>query len=183
MNSKINLSQIKDKVNGNVVIVVILVILAAVLAYSCFWTFQEGVDLQDSINANVKSYNDNKVLLKSLKDLQANSDYYIAQKEKYDEVIAEDGSYNTVDYYVELSELCEAYELTIQEIEVGEMTPNGNVKEATTTIAVTGSELNVKRMAEHIISQKQYARIDTIAMTQQDDGTVIASMVIVNFTK
>lgn len=183
MNKNINLSQIKDKINGNVVITIVLVLLAAVLAYTCYYTFQESVQLEDSIYQSVEEYNNNKTLLKNLKKLQANSNYYVAQKEKYDEVIAENGSYNTVDYYVELTELCEAYELTIQEINVGDMTPNGNVNEATTVLAVTGSEMNVKRMAEHIVSQKKIARIDTIAMTQQEDGTVIASMVIVNFTK
>ncbi len=183
MNKNINLSQLKDKINGNVVITIVLVVLAAVLAYTCYYTFQEGIQLQDSIYANVQDYNNNKTLLKNLKNLQANSEYYLAQKEKYDEVIAENGTYNTVDYYVELTELCEAYELTIQEISVGDMAPNGNVNEATTTITVTGSELNVKRMAEHIVSQKEIARIDNIAMTQQDDGTVITAMTIVNFTK
>ena len=183
MNKDINLSQLKEKINGNVIITVVLILLAAVLAYTCYYTFQEGVELQDKIYAGVDEYNNNKVLLKNLKTLQANSEYYLAQKEKYDEVIAEAGTYNTVDYYVELTELCEAYELTIQEISVGDMVPNGNVKEAVTTVTVTGSELSVKRMAEHIVSQKEIARIDTIAMTEQEDGTVIASMVIVNFTK
>lgn len=183
MNLNINLSQIKSKINSNVVITVVLVLLAALLAYSCYYTFSEGEGLKSSINAKVEEYNNNKVLLKNLKNLQANSNHYLAQKEKYDEVIAEDGSYNVVDYYVELTELCETYELKIQDISVGEMAPTGNVKQASTQVTVTGSELNVKRMAEHIVSQKEIARIDTIAMTEQEDGNVIASMVIVNFTK
>lgn len=183
MNTNINLSQIKDKINTNVIITIILVILAAVLAYTCYFTFQESVELEDEIYKSVETYNDNKVLLKNLKKLQANSNYYTAQKEKYDEVIAESGSYNKVDYYVELTELCETYELTIQSIEVGEMTSTGKVQQASTLITVSGSEINVKSMAEYIVSQKEIARIDNIAMTQQEDGTVIAAMTITNFTK
>ena len=83
----------------------------------------------------------------------------------------------------EVKELCEKYELTIKEITIGEMVPMGNVKSATSTLAVEGDEINVKQMAEFIVSQKQIARIDTMAMTEQADGSVLASFVIVNFTK
>lgn len=183
MNTNINLSQIKEKINGNVVITVILVLLAVVLGYVCWLTFEEGVDLEASVSSHITEYNDNRNLLKNLKNLQANSDYYAAQKEKYDEVIADADTYNTIDYYVELTELCERYELTIKEITIGEMVPTGSVKSATSTLAVEGDEINVKQMAEFIISQKQIARIDTIAMTEQADGSVLASLVIVNFTK
>lgn len=183
MNTNINLSQIKEKINGNVVITVILVLLAVVLGYVCWLTFEEGVDLEAKVSSHITGYNDNRNLLKSLKNLQANSDYYAAQKEKYDEVIADADTYNTIDYYVELTELCERYELTVKEITIGEMLPTGSVKSATSTLAVEGDEINVKQMAEFIISQKQIARIDTIAMTEQADGSVLASLVIVNFTK
>lgn len=183
MKTNINLSQLKEKINGNVVITVIMALLAAVLGYACYLTFDNGVDLEARASNSIIEYNDNKNLLKSLKDLQANSDYYIAQKEKYDEVIADAGTYNTVDYYVELSELCDKYELTIVEITVGELVQTGSVQTATSKIAVVGDEINVKQMAEYIVSQNQIARIDEIAMTEQEDGTVIAAMTIVNFTK
>lgn len=183
MKTNINLSQIKGKINGNVFITIILVLLAVVLGYACWLTFDEGETLQNSIYASVEEYEDNRTLLKNLKNLQANSNYYTAQKEKYDEVIADADTYNTVDYYVELTELCEKYELTIKEITVGELVPMGNVKSATSILAVEGDEINVKQMAEFIVSQKQIARIDTIAMTEQADGSVLASLVIVNFTK
>lgn len=183
MNININLSQIKDKINGNVIITIILILLAFLLGYTCWYTFEEGEDLQNTIYTSVEQYENNRLLLKNLKNLQANSDYYAAQKEKYDEVIADADTYNTVDYYVELTELCEKYELTIKEITIGEMVPMGNVKSATSTLAVEGDEINVKQMAEFIVSQKQIARIDTMAMTEQADGSVLASLVIVNFTK
>ncbi len=183
MNTNINLSQIKDKINGNVIITIILVALSIVLGYTCWITFEQGVDLEAKVSSQITAYNDNRTLLKNLKNLQANSDYYLAQKEKYDEVIAEADSYNSVDYYVELTELCERYGLTIQEITVGELVQNGSVKSATTTLAVTGSEIDIKQMAEYIVSQQEIARIDSIAMTEQADGTVAAALQIVNFTK
>lgn len=183
MNVNINLSQIKEKINGNVVITIVLVLLAALLGVAGWFTFQEGVELEAAVSGKIVEYNENRVLLANLKDLQANSEYYLAQKAKYDEVIAENGSYNAVDYYIELTELCETFELTITEITVGEMTSIGNVLAAESTVVVTGSELNVKRMAEFIVSQKEIARIDNLAMTEQADGSVVAAMTIVNFTK
>ena len=183
MNTNINLSQIKEKVNGNVIITIVLILLAVVLGYVCWLTFDEGVKLEADVSKHITEYNDNRNLLKSLKNLQANSDYYAAQKEKYDDVIADADTYNTVDYYVELTELCEKYELTIKEITIGELVPTGSVKSATSTIAVEGDEINVKQMAKFIVSQQEIARIDTIAMAEQEDGSVVASLVIVNFTK
>lgn len=183
MNTNINLSQIKEKISGNVIITIVLIVLAVALAYSGWVTFDEGEGLQDRVYTSIEEYENNRTLLKNLKDLKANSGYYLEQKAKYDEVIAEADSYNTVDYYVELTELCERFELTAKEIVVGEMLPTGNVKTATTTLSVEGDEINVKQLAEYIVSQKQVARIDSIAMTEQADGKVVASMVIVNFTK
>ena len=46
MNSNINLSQIKEKINGNVVITIVLVLLAAILGVAGWFTFQEGVELE-----------------------------------------------------------------------------------------------------------------------------------------
>ena len=183
MNTNIDLSQLKEKINGNVVITAILIILAIVLGYVCWLTFEDGVALEARVSSEIVQYNQNRNLLKSLKDLKANSNYYVAQKEKYDEVIADNGTYNSVDYYVELSELCDRFGLTIKEITVGEMSAVGSVNLASTTLIVIGDEIDIKQMAEHIVSQQEIARIDSIAMTQQADGTVIASLVIVNFTK
>lgn len=183
MNMNINLSQLKDKFNGNVVITIVLILLAAVLGYAGWYTFQEGVSLEASVARQITEYNDNRTLLKNLKDLQANSEYYLAQKEKYDAVIADEGTYNRVDYYVELVETCEEYDLTITEIEVGELTENGVVNEAIATVTVTGDEINVKNMIKYITSQEEIARIDSISMVEQEDGTVVAILTIVNFTK
>ena len=98
-------------------------------------------------------------------------------------IIADNGTYNPVDYYVEIDELCAKYNLKIVDISVGNMVANGLVFEATTTLAVVGEEIDVRRMAVEIVSQEQIARIDTIAMAKQEDGTVAATMTIVNFTK
>ena len=183
MNTKISLSGLKDKVSTVVLVIIAMVFLVAVLGVASYLTISEVTKLNDTISASVTSYDENKIFVASLEKLKADSKYYEAQQAEYDKVIADNGTYNPVDYYVELDELCQKYNLKIVDISVGDMVANGLVCEATTTLAVVGEEVDVRRMAVEIVSQEQIARIDTIAMAKQEDGTVAATMVIVNFTK
>lgn len=183
MNKDIKLSDLKEKVNSTVLVAIAMVLLVVVLGVASYFTIQEVTSLKDTIGKTVIAYNENKKLVASLEKLKADSEYYAKQQAEYDKVIADNGTYNTVDYYVEIDEICKKYNLKIVDISVGDMVVNGNVSEATTALSVVGEEIDVRRMAVEIISQEQIARIDTIAMAKQQDGTVAASMVIVNFTK
>lgn len=183
MNTKINLSDLKEKINTTVLVAIAMVVLVVILGVASYFTIKEVTELKDSIGKNVIAFNENKHLVSSLEKLRADSEYYAKQQAEYDKVIAANGTYNVVDYYVEIDELCKKYNLKVADISVGDMVENGNINQATTTIAVVGEEIDVRRMAVEIVSQEQIARIDTIAMAKQQDGTVAASMVIVNFTK
>lgn len=183
MNTNIKLSDLKDKINSVVLVVIAMILLVVVLGVASFFTIQEANSLKESLNSSITTLNENKLLIKNLEQLKADSEYYEAQQAEYDKVIADNGTYNAVDYYVELDELCKKYNLSVVDITVGEMQPNGLVNEATTTLAVVGEEIDIRRMAVEIVSQEQIARVDTIAMAAQEDGTVAASLVIVNFTK
>ncbi len=183
MNTKINLSGLKDKVSSVALVVIAMVVLVAILGVASYFTIQEVADLKENIGAYTTKYGENKLFVASLEKMKADAAYYEAQQAEYDKVIAENGSYNSVDYYIELDELCKKHDLQIVDISVGEMQASGLVNQATTTLAVVGEEINVRRMAVEIVSQEQIARIDTIAMAKQQDGTVAASLVIVNFTK
>jgi Tfp pilus assembly protein PilO len=183
MNTKINLSGLKDKVSTVALVIIAMVLLVAVLGVASYFTITEVAQLKDTIGSSVTKYDENKIFVASLEKLKADSKYYEAQQAEYDKVIAEAGSYNPVDYYVKVEEMCTRYNLNIVDIQVGDMVPNGLVNEASTTIAVVGKEIDIRKMAVEIVSQEQIARIDTIAMAKQEDGTVAATMVIVNFTK
>lgn len=187
MNKKIDLSQLKGKINANVVIIAVLGLFALVLGYVSWLTFSEGVALEAATSQCVVEYNNSKILLKALKELQSDSDYYLKQKDSYDSVIAEDGTYDSLEYYLDLIDICEEYDLTINEITAGELEYINNVKTAKTSLVVVGDEINVKQMAQYMISLKKtdnkIARIDDITMAEQEDGTVVASLTIVNFTK
>lgn len=183
MNTNIKLSDLKDKISTTALVVVAMVLLVAVLGVASYFTITEVTALKETIGASVTKFDENKIFVASLEKLKADSKYYEAQQAEYDKVIADNGTYNPVDYYVEIDELCAKYNLRIVDISVGDMVANGLVFEATTTLAVVGEEIDVRRMAVEIVSQEQIARIDTIAMAKQEDGTVAATMTIVNFTK
>ena len=183
MNTNIKLSDLKDKISTTALVVVAMVLLVAVLGVASYFTITEVTTLKETIGASVTKFDENKIFVASLEKLKADSKYYEAQQAEYDKVIADNGTYNPVDYYVEIDELCAKYNLRIVDISVGDMVANGLVFEATTTLAVVGEEIDVRRMAFEIVSQEQIARIDTIAMAKQEDGTVAATMTIVNFTK
>lgn len=183
MNTKINLSGLKDKVSTVALVVIAMVFLVAVLGVASYFTISEVAQLKETIGSSITKYDENKIFVASLEKLRADSKYYEAQQAEYDKIIADNGTYNVVDYYVELDEMCKKYNLKVVDISVGDMVANGLVCEAKTTIAVVGEEVDVRRMAVEIVSQQEIARIDTIAMAKQEDGTVAASMVIVNFTK
>ncbi len=183
MNTNIKLSDLKEKVSTTVLVAVAMVVLVIVLGVASYFTITEVATLKAQIGSSITSLNDNKIFVTSLEKLKANSKYYEAQQAEYDKVIADAGTYNSVDYYVTLDEMCERYNLKIVEIAVGDMVAGGLVNQATTTIAVVGDEVDVRRMAVEIVSQEKIARIDTIAMAQQEDGTVAATLVITNFTK
>ncbi|MBR5321353.1 MAG: hypothetical protein IKU41_05890 [Clostridia bacterium] len=183
MNTNIKLSDLKDKISTTALVVVAMVLLVAVLGVASYFTITEVTTLKETIGASVTKFDENKIFVASLEKLKADSKYYEAQQAEYDKVIADNGTYNPVDYYVEIDELCAKYNLRIVDISVGDMVANGLVFEATTTLAVVGEEIDVRRMAVEIVSQEQIARIDTIAMAKQEDGTVAATMTIVNFTK
>ncbi len=183
MNTKISFSDLKEKINTVVLVVVAMVILVAVLGVASYFTIQEVAQLKTQISSSITLYEENKILVASLEKLKADSAYFDAQKAEYDKVIADAGTYNTVDYYVELDELCKEYDLKIVDITIGDMQAVGLTNQATTSLSVVGKEIDIRRMAVDIVSQEKIARIDTIAMAEQSDGTVAATMVIVNFTK
>lgn len=184
MNKNISLSQLKGKISTVALISIGMVLLAVILGVSAWFTIKRTIAVSDEIKSAQEEFNNNKSLVANLNKLKSNSDYYIKQKEEYDKVIAEEGSYDSIQYYIELDEMCKNYNLEIVDIQVGGLeTTDSGVPSARTTLSVIGDEINIKRMAAEIVSQPQLARIDDISMKKGEDGKVEASMTIVNFTK
>lgn len=174
---------LKGKVNSTVVIVILMVLLVGLMGFLCWYSFQQSEETQKSISTLAAAYADKKVLLSQLIDLQDNSEEYIRQKEKYDAVVADEGTYTVKDQSIKMDDLCRAYNLTLVDVQVGALEDAGNHKIARTVLSVTGSEFDVKRFAVDYISKQEIARIDDIAITGQEDGTVAAVMTLVDVTK
>ena len=60
MNTNIDLSKLKENINGNVIITAILIILAVVLGYVCWLTFEDGVALEARVSSEIVEYNQNR---------------------------------------------------------------------------------------------------------------------------
>ena len=181
MNKKIDLSSLKG--NDSIVVAVLMVVLMVVLCLAGWFTIQRSTTVKDEVEASIETYDSNILLLTSLRNLRDNSSYYEAQKAKYDEIIKDNGTYDVIGYNLDIDDLCREYDLTIQELEVGAMSPEGPVNAARTKITFVGSEANVKKFCTYIVSQKEIARIDDFSMITNGDETVTAMLTIVNFTK
>lgn len=174
---------LKGKINSVTLIVLVIVVLVGVLGTATWFTLKQTFEVSDNIQ-NVKTdLNNNRILMNRLEELKSNSEYYENQKAEYDKVIADAGTYNEIDYYIELDSICRKFNLIISDIEVGKLEATGNYQSAKTQLTVTGEEIDIRRMAAEIVSQPQIARIDDISMIENGNGTVTATFAIVNFTK
>ena len=183
MKLNIDVSSLKEKVNGVVLVVVLVVILIALLGFGTYYTVNEGINTSERISEVKSQYANNIKLVGDLNVLKNNSEFYVAQKEKYDKVISNIEDYSTREYLLELDDLCRKYDLEISEIEVGEMQSAGNLSMARTTLSVVGKESDVRNMAIEILSQENITRIDDFALAPAEDDNVEAAMTIVNFAK
>ncbi len=181
MNKKIDLSSLKG--NDSIIVAILMVLLMIILCVAGWFTFQKTIVLKEELDTSVNAYSERISLLTSLRALRDNSEYYEAQKAKYDEVIKDNGTYSVIGYTLDIDDLCREYDLTIQELDVGGMATEGTVNAARTKITLVGKESNVKKFCAYVVSQKEIARIDDFTMVTNGDDTVTASMTIVNFTK
>ena len=185
MKFNFDLKSLKEKANGVVLVVLLVIILLGLLIFATWYTVSEANATKESIASVKEEYNKNIQLIQDLRKLKSNSEFYVAQKVKYDEVVADNGSYDKVDYTIYIDNLTRKYNLVIDEMEVGEMQSSGNSMSARTHLSVTGKEQDVRTMAEEIVSKKTITRIDDFALvnTGDEEGNVQATMTIVNFTK
>ena len=183
MKLNVDLSSLKEKVNGVVLVVVLVVILIALLGFGTYYTVNEGINTSEKISEVKSQYANNIKLVGDLNVLKNNSDFYVAQKEKYDKVIADSSDYSVKNYLITLDDMCRKYDLDIKEIEVGEMVSMGDVSAARTTLSVVGKESDVRSMAIEILSNEKITRIDDFAIAPAEDDNVEAALTIVNFGK
>lgn len=188
MNKKLNISSLKSSVNSVAVIGVAMVILVIILGVATWFTIDNGIETQEKIQTLNAEYNANKSLIGNLENIRNNTAAFQTEQEKINRKIADVNDYDEKLYFIEIYNMCEEYNLEISDenggIEVEEMISDANgIYTAKTRVAVTGDELNVRKMIEGIISVENVTRVDDIAMTAQEDGSVVAVFVITNIAK
>lgn len=180
MNKKLDLSSLK--LNDSVVVAVAMVILIAILGVIMYFTVNMTVSAKLSINRSVETANANVEHIKELEKIKSNQTLYREQLKKYDELIAERGSYSRLAKQAELEDMLEKYSLT-GDVSAGTMESYASVQMAESTVNVVGKESDIKAMCNEILSSKYVVRIDSFAIADNGDGTATAAFTVVNFTK
>lgn len=188
MNKKLNLSSLKSNINSVAVIGVVMVILVIILGVATWFTVNNCIKTKEKIQTLNSEYNANKSLIGNLENIKNNTVAFQTEQEKINKKIADVNDYDEKSYFIEIYNMCEEYNLEISDanggIEVEEMISDGSgVYTAKTSVAVMGDELNVRKMIENITSAENVTRVDDIAMTAQEDGSVVAVFIITNIAK
>ncbi len=180
MKKKIDLSSIKA--NESILVAIAMVFLAIILGVAIYFTYQSTVQAKESNDTEIKSANEHIEHIKELEAIKANKEKYVFRVDKYNEVIADAGTYTRLGKQAELENLLEKYSLT-GEVQAGVLSPFASVQMAESTVSVVGKESDVKAMCNEILSTEYIVRIDSFAMADNGDGTVTAAFTVVDFTK
>lgn len=180
MNKKLDLSSIK--IHDSILITIAMVFLAIILGVAAWFTFQQGESVKNSMATKFETANSLKDKISELEGIKANQARYQKEFKQYDEVIAENGTYDKLYYQMDLEDLLKKYSLTGTAV-AGDLEAFGSVQMAKSTVEVVGKESDVKLMCKEIVSSKNIVRVDDFAMADNGDGTVTAAFSIVNFTK
>lgn len=180
MKKKIDLSSIKA--NDSILVAIAMILLAVILGFAIFATYNLTVKQKKANEDAVNSANANIEHIRELEAIKADNSKYNDRVKVYDEVVAEAGSYTILGKQAELESLMEKYDLT-GEAQAGELSPYASVQMAESTVNVVGKESDVKAMCTEILSKDYIVRIDKFEIANNGDGTVTAAFTVVDFTK
>lgn len=180
MNKKIDLSSIKA--HDSILVAIAMIILAVILGVAIYFTYNYTISAKNSNDTAIKTATANIEHIKELEGIKADKDKYAVRVEKYNEVIADAGTYTRLGKQAELENLLEKYSLT-GEVQAGTLSPYASVQMAESTVSVVGKESDVKAMCREILSKDYIVRIDSFAIADNGDGTVTSAFTIVDFTK
>ena len=180
MNMKIDLSKIKA--NDSILVAIAMVVLAVILGCAIYFTYQSTVSAKESINTAINTASSNIEHIKELEAIKADQSRYNNQVSKYDEIIADAGSYTRLGKQAELEMMLDKYSLT-GEVQAGTLSPYAGVQTAESTVSVVGKETDIKAMCQEILSKDYIVRIDSFAIADNGDGTATAAFTVVDFTK
>ncbi|MBQ9376141.1 MAG: type 4a pilus biogenesis protein PilO [Clostridia bacterium] len=161
------------------IIVVASIALIALIVYTTGLINEKIVEIDKA----KQTYANNQTKIEGLLSLQAQSEQFKDQKEKYDAMISTDGL-DQRQIMIDLEKEVESYNCRLNSLTFGEQSNTGLVNQISVNINITGDYTDIMRYCRDVVTGEKIRRIDTINMSPYaSSDTKEADIVIVEFSR
>ncbi|HAQ63025.1 MAG TPA: hypothetical protein DCR23_01040 [Ruminococcaceae bacterium] len=161
------------------IIVVASIALVALIVYTTGLINEKIVEIDKA----KQTYANNQTKIEGLLALQAQSEQFKDQKEKYDAMISTDGL-DQRQIMIDLEKEVESYNCRLNSLTFGEQSNTGLVNQISININITGDYTDIMRYCRDVVTGEKIRRIDTINMSPYaSSDTKEADIVIVEFSR
>ena len=161
------------------IIVVASIALVALIVYTTGLINEKIVEIDKA----KQTYANNQTKIEGLLALQAQSEQFKDQKEKYDAMISTDGL-DQRQIMIDLEKEVESYNCRLNSLTFGEQSNTGLVNQISIIINITGDYTDIMRYCRDVVTGEKIRRIDTINMSPYaSSDTKEADIVIVEFSR
>lgn len=161
------------------IIVVASIALVALIVYTTGLINEKIVEIDKA----KQTYANNQTKIEGLLALQAQSEQFKDQKEKYDAMISSDGL-DQRQIMIDLEKEVESYNCRLNSLTFGEQSNTGLVNQISININITGDYTDIMRYCRDVVTGEKIRRIDTINMSPYaSSDTKEADIVIVEFSR
>ena len=161
------------------IIVVASIALVALIVYTTGLINEKIVEIDKA----KQTYANNQTKIEGLLSLQAQSEQFKDQKEKYDAMISTDGL-DQRQIMIDLEKEVESYNCRLNSLTFGEQSNTGLVNQISVNINITGDYTDIMRYCRDVVTGEKIRRIDTINMSPYaSSDTKEADIVIVEFSR
>lgn len=161
------------------IIVVASIALIALIVYTTGLINEKIVEIDKA----KQTYANNQTKIEGLLSLQAQSEQFKDQKEKYDAMISTDGL-DQRQIMIDLEKEVESYNCRLNSLTFGEQSNTGLVNQISININITGDYTDIMRYCRDVVTGEKIRRIDTINMSPYaSSDTKEADIVIVEFSR
>ncbi len=152
------------------IMVVASIALVALIVYTTGLINEKIVEIDKA----KQTYANNQTKIEGLLSLQAQSEQFKDQKEKYDAMISTDGL-DQRQIMIDLEKEVESYNCRLNSLTFGEQSNTGLVNQISININITGDYTDIMRYCRDVVTGEKIRRIDTINKE--------ADIVIVEFSR
>lgn len=165
--------------------VVIAVIVVASIALIALIVYTTGLINEKivEIDKAKQTYANNQTKIEGLLALQAQSEQFKDQKEKYDAMISTEGI-DQRQLMIDFEKEVESYDCSLNSLTFGELTNTGLVNQITVNIQIIGEYTDIMNYCRDVVTGEKIRRIDTINMSPYSTSDLKeADIVIVEFSR